>query len=342
MAATTLCCMVLVLPTVLEARKPSRRTARIRRERREVLIYADNRTANEALFRFAVVGDNHYWQSTSRRAAFMATSDARDLRDGLLVGDSPQVLQTMVGQLKTFASSGGSFAVHIGDTQCGGSSFSQTRAEYEQALKRVAAIERAELGRWPVLHIPGNHDLDPFGGGLQACASGSAARTHETRADPCYVRLTRPGAVCCGGRWRGVFRNATARQEEPWQGPAGASYGVVRRAGWRLLMLDSMDSLPSDTDGHGHIGQAQLRWMQLQLAAAADAGESVMLLMHQLLVEPQDAEGELPPFLDLRQARPRLGLASASPRPRLDRRTSPRPRLASPWHDLHPPSPALP
>ena len=68
MAATTLCCMVLVLPTVLEARKPSRRTARIRRERREVLIYADNRTANEALFRFAVVGDNHYWQSTSRRA----------------------------------------------------------------------------------------------------------------------------------------------------------------------------------------------------------------------------------------------------------------------------------
>ena len=86
-------------------------------------------------------------------------------------------------------------------------------------------------------------------------------------------------------------------------------------------MLDSMDSLPSDTDGHGHIGQAQLRWMQLQLAAAADAGESVMLLMHQLLVEPQDAEGELPPFLDLRQARP---------------------RLASPWHDLHPPSPALP
>ena len=50
MAATTLCCMVLVLPTVLEARKPSRRTARIRRERREVLIYADNRTANKALF----------------------------------------------------------------------------------------------------------------------------------------------------------------------------------------------------------------------------------------------------------------------------------------------------
>jgi len=85
--------------------------------------------------------------------------------------------------------------------------------------------------------------------------------------------------------------------------PSGQNYGALRRAGWRLLLLDSMDGLTSDSDGHGHIGPAQLRWMGVQLAAAADAGENVALISHQLLVEPTTpgAAGRLPPFLSLQQ-----------------------------------------
>ena len=85
--------------------------------------------------------------------------------------------------------------------------------------------------------------------------------------------------------------------------PSGQNYGALRRAGWRLLLLDSMDGLTSDSDGHGHIGPSQLRWMGVQLAAAADAGENVALISHQLLVEPTTpgAAGRLPPFLSLQQ-----------------------------------------
>ena len=85
--------------------------------------------------------------------------------------------------------------------------------------------------------------------------------------------------------------------------PSGQNYGALRRAGWRLLLLDSMDGLTSDSDGHGHIGPAQLRWMGVQLAAAADAGENVALISHQLLVEPTTpgAAGRLPAFLSLQQ-----------------------------------------
>ena len=56
-------------------------------------------------------------------------------------------------------------------------------------------------------------------------------------------------------------------------------------------MLDATDELPRDTDGHGHVGRAQLRWLDAQLAEGASAEEQVIVVVHQLLVEPLDAEG---------------------------------------------------
>ena len=35
--------------------------------------------------------------------------------------------------------------------------------------------------------------------------------------------------------------------------------------GWRLLLLDSMDGVARDEDGHGHIGAEQLAWLVAQL-----------------------------------------------------------------------------
>jgi len=101
MAATTAVLMICVLPPALEARRPYvKRSGRPRR--REAFVYAaDNRTrpAAESLFRFALVGDTHYWMPTDRRAAFLRMADSRAARDGLLVGDSPAVLQVVLGQL---------------------------------------------------------------------------------------------------------------------------------------------------------------------------------------------------------------------------------------------------
>ena len=135
MAATTAVLMICVLPPALEARRPYvKRSGRPRR--REAFVYAaDNRTrpaaaAAEPLFRFALVGDTHYWMPTDRRAAFLRRADSRPTRDGLLVGDSPAVLQVVLGQLSEFARGGGQFAVHTGDSVCAGSSFELSRTEH--------------------------------------------------------------------------------------------------------------------------------------------------------------------------------------------------------------------
>ena len=135
MAATTAVLMICVLPPALEARRPYvKRSGRPRR--REAFVYAaDNRTrpaaaAAEPLFRFALVGDTHYWMPTDRRAAFLRMADSRPTRDGLLVGDSPAVLQVVLGQLSEFARGGGQFAVHTGDSVCAGSSFELSRTEH--------------------------------------------------------------------------------------------------------------------------------------------------------------------------------------------------------------------
>lgn len=158
--------------------------------------------------------------------------------------------------------------MHNGDSLCGGSSFAQPRSEYESNLRDVLAMQRTVLGGWPVHHLPGNHDVDPLGvDGLRA--------------------------------WEGVLGNSTPA----WAGgpEPGANYRVLRRDGWRMLLLDTMDGLSHDSDGHGHVGQTQLQWLQAQLRDAAEAAEQVLLVMHQLLVEPLGGDGALPRFLDRRQ-----------------------------------------
>ena len=159
MAATTAVLMICVLPPALEARRPYvKRSGRPRR--REAFVYAaDNRTrpaaaAAEPLFRFALVGDTHYWMPTDRRAAFLRMADSRPTRDGLLVGDSPAVLQVVLGQLSEFARGGGQFAVHTGDSVCAGSSFELSRTEHGPTLIRSpdtarVAARRCHRTDWP-------------------------------------------------------------------------------------------------------------------------------------------------------------------------------------------------
>ena len=81
------------------------------------------------LFRFALLSDTHYWQPTAARAKWAQTADARAARDGLLVADSPTTSEAALRQLGAFAAGGGAFAVHLGDTMCGGSHFGQPRDE---------------------------------------------------------------------------------------------------------------------------------------------------------------------------------------------------------------------
>ena len=71
-------------------------------------------------------------------------------------------------------------------------------------------MQRRWLGGWPVHYIPGNHDVAPGGGGLRL--------------------------------WREVLGNSTP----VWAAPRlhSVNYRALRRAGWRLLLLDSMDGAP--------------------------------------------------------------------------------------------------
>ena len=201
MAATTAVLLVCVLPPALEARRPHRsRSSRPRR--REAFVYAaDNRTRSSAetpLFRFALFGDTHFWQPTDRRAAFIKTADGRPTRDGLLVGDSPAVLQVLLGQLRAFARGGGDFGVHTGDSLCGGSSFDLPKPEYEQALRRVADLEQRELGAWPVHHLPGNHDVEQGGTGLRQWRELLGNRTaYHGRVSPSGHRVSPSGRCGC-------------------------------------------------------------------------------------------------------------------------------------------------
>ena len=55
---------------------------------------------------------------------------------------------------------------------------------------------------------------------------------------------------------------------------------------WRLLLLDSMDGVDRDLDGHGRVGGAQLGWLEAQLQAAERGRLHVILCMHQLLIDP--------------------------------------------------------
>ena len=212
--------------------------------------------ANETLFRFAVVSDTHFWLPSTARAEWSRQSDALPERDGLLVSDSDAVVQQLLAALAQFARRGGSFAVHVGDSVCGGGSFHPPLEEYERGLLSLREQQRAAFGSWPFFHVPGNHDLDPVEGGL--------------------------------AQWRrtlGSSGNSSGNTE--------LGYRAVRVApGWRLLLLDSMDGVAHDKDGHGHIGEAQLAWLAVQLEQSAAASEQVILVMHQLLVAPVDGSAQ--------------------------------------------------
>ena len=93
--------------------------------------------ANETLFRFAVVSDTHFWLPSTARAEWVRQSDALPERDGLLVSDSDAVAQQLLAELAQFAVRGGSFAVHVGDSVCGGGSFRPPLEEYELSLIHI-------------------------------------------------------------------------------------------------------------------------------------------------------------------------------------------------------------
>ena len=77
-------------------------------------------------------------------------------------------------------------------------------------------------------------------------------------------------------------------------GPSGCTAirmpyrSLEMRPRWRLLLLNSMDGILYDRDGHGHIGSAQLRWLEGELQAASHVRQYVVLMMHQLLVDPTE------------------------------------------------------
>jgi 3',5'-cyclic AMP phosphodiesterase CpdA len=186
---------------------------------------------------------------------------AQSVRDGLIIDEVDSILPVLMQQLSAFAASGADFAVHTGDTVCGGSTFGLTPAEFTQSLHHYRALEVSALGSWPVLHIPGNHDLDPNPqrGGTRAWRQAMCANT------------TRPLSrlACSAG---------------------SPNYRSIRAAGWRIVLLDAQDGLGRDSDGHGRIGAAQLEWLRGELEDAALTSEQVILVMHQLLVDPSSGQ----------------------------------------------------
>ena len=62
--------------------------------------------------------------------------------------------------------------------------------------------------------------------------------------------------------WQRVLRNVSRREQTSGFPAAAVNYRTIRpAAGWAMLLLDATDGLPMDTDGHGHIGMAQLVWL---------------------------------------------------------------------------------
>ena len=83
------------------------------------------------------------------------------------------------------------------------------------------------------------------------------------------------GVESSGGGGGGVERNGVVSSLGRRPRPRGACGRRAQRwtAGWRLLLLDSMDGVPHDLDGHGHIGEAQLAWLAAQLDESAAHAE---------------------------------------------------------------------
>lgn len=231
--------------------------------------------AGEAILaRLAFLTDTHYWPPSDARTRWVAASDAAPERDGLLVNESAYISALGMAALADFKDAGGAMAVHLGDAVNGGGSFHMPLDEYSAALYSLRAAQEAALGEWPVLHIPGNHDLGPDDyGGLDEWRAALGPRAADAPTDA--ARSAHPP----------LRATSRALTEEP--SPAGgANYrSILAARGWRLLLLDSTDGLHTDV-GHGHVGAAQLSWLESELTRSAMANERVIIGMHQLLVPP--------------------------------------------------------
>ena len=261
-----------------QRRRPRRslRMLRMRRQRarqrRTLLLGAPRGDPRSApLARFAVFSDTHFWPPTETRLSWEKKQLSAPARDGLLVVGSEAVLPLLLSQLAAFKESGGRFAIHAGDVVCGGSGFRSPRGEFREALLSYREQLRAVLGEWPVHHLPGNHDISPTSVG-----NGLNA-------------------------WRRILANRSTPM----------NYRAVDAGEeWRVLLLDAVDGLRIDIDGHGYIGSDQLRWLEAQLEETRRLRKQVVLVMHQLLAVPDTSpEGDggesRPPnpfsWLDIRQ-----------------------------------------
>eukprot|EP00316_Scyphosphaera_apsteinii_P008306 CAMPEP_0119332304 /NCGR_PEP_ID=MMETSP1333-20130426/82439_1 /TAXON_ID=418940 /ORGANISM="Scyphosphaera apsteinii, Strain RCC1455" /LENGTH=452 /DNA_ID=CAMNT_0007342101 /DNA_START=145 /DNA_END=1503 /DNA_ORIENTATION=- len=237
--------------------------------------YYNASALGKPLLRFALFSDTHFWMPSNARSAFLKKSDSEPVRDGLLVSDSEQVLPKLFTQLAAFAASGGDFAIHLGDIVCGGGTFRQPSEEYRRSLVSYAEQERAQLGRWPIFHLPGNHDLDPNMGGLSIWRD-----------------------IFCSPLANGTgFRTCVTQTDEQAQGDPSVNYRSLHVGAWRLILLDATDGLKQDSDGHGHIGRTQLLWLEAELDDALKKRQQVILMMHQLLAMPASENA----WLDLQQ-----------------------------------------
>ena len=275
MILSLFCVAAGTLTTPIQAANDTATQAAPTRRHRQRTQRSNDTALPTALFTFAVMGDTHVWLPSAARDEYQRSSDGASERDGLLVDSSPALLRQQYLVLSEFAASGGSFAIHSGDAVCGGGSFTKASGEYERSLEAVVTEQRAALGRWPVFYASGNHDVDPTDGGL--------------------------------AKWRRLLGGSG-------MGDAGTSAAVGYRAvrlapGWRLLLLDGMDDVPHDADGHGHMGEAQLAWLSRELDESAAESEQVILVVHQLLVAPlpdlqvpfpSSSSTELPAWLDWR------------------------------------------
>lgn len=203
------------------------------------------------------------------------------MRDGLLVHRSPEILARLLTEISNFAESGGVGAVHLGDVGCGGGGFDQPPNEHVETLRTMRALEAAALPpHWPIYHMPGNHDVAPSaanvggGDGLAAWREHLGPR-HEHR------ELNAANAANAATGSEG--------SEAEMRLPAYQAFHVGRH--WKLLLLDSMDSIPVDRDGHGHIGHAQLAWLDSQLASAERQRLRVVVCAHQLFIDPTTHKG---------------------------------------------------
>lgn len=202
---------------------------------------------------------------------------AQPIRDGLLVHRSPEVVTRLLGDLAAFAGAGGLAAVHIGDAGCGGGGFDQPPAEHADSLQMFRALETAALPRgFPVYHVPGNHDVAP----TSADRPGLDVWREHLGPPPTVAPSSTSSAVSH------VTTTAASTSNGVTKTMRAAHHLVHVGRHWRLLLLDSMDGVDRDVDGHGHIGPGQVQWLDEQLQAAERARAHVVLGMHQLLLDP--------------------------------------------------------